>query len=604
MSQWLICGHVLMRQAHQCPGAYMGDFNLNMSKELWFEIKIPGDYRALSEEYGVSPVMARLLHNRGVQGREAVHSFLDADDTGQVYAYEKLPDIEKCTDILEEKIRSGAHIRVIGDYDIDGVCSTYILTCGLHKLGASVDYAIPHRINDGYGLNDRLIREACDAGVDCIITCDNGITAAPQIQLAHELGMTVIVTDHHEVPYHMSGDERIEDIPDADAVVDIKRGDSRYGFTEICGAQVAFKVLAAICDRLRDRDREAMEGLFEFAAFASIGDIMPLTGENRYLVKTGLKALRTTCNKGMRALMRVQGIEGKELEPYHVGFILGPCINATGRLATAENAYELLAAEDDVTAERLAGMLCAMNEDRKDMTERGVKKAEEMSDSEPYLSDRVLVIYLPDTHESIAGIIAGKVREHSGKPTFVLTDGEGCIKGSGRSIDEYDMHEAMTEVADIFDKFGGHRMAAGLSLADGVTPEDFRERINSVCRLTDSDLDVKIRFDMQLPFSFVTAELAGDMERLGPFGVGNTKPLFAAKDVTLHNAKLVGRNSSILRCNAVDPSGRSVSAVCFRDGAALMRLAETRQTVRLLYSVEINEYMGKRSVQIRIEHFC
>ena len=548
--------------------------------------------------------MARLLHNRGVQGREAVHSFLDADDISLAYSYENLPDIDICTDILEEKISSASHIRVIGDYDIDGVCSTYILTCGLHKLGAFVDYAIPHRINDGYGLNERLIREASDAGVDCIITCDNGIAAIPQIKLAHELGMTVIVTDHHEVPYHMLGDERVEDMPEADAVVDIKRADSKYGFTEICGAQVAFKVLAAICDRMGDRDREAMDGLLEYAAFASIGDIMPLTGENRHLVTAGLKRLKETRNKGMRALIRIQQIEGKDLEPYHVGFILGPCINATGRLATAENAYELLATEDDVTAEKLAGMLYAMNEDRKDMTEKGVKEAVEMSDSEPYLSDRVLVIYLPDTHESIAGIIAGKVREHSGKPCFVLTDGEGCIKGSGRSIEEYDMHEAMTEVADLFDKFGGHRMAAGLSLADGVTPDDFRKRINSVCRLTDSDLDVKIRFDMQLPFSFVTAGLAEDIERLGPFGVGNTRPLFAVKDVTLHNTKLVGKNNSILRCNVKDASGRVLPAVCFRDGDALMRLAGTRQTVRLLYSVEINEYMGKRSVQIRIEHFC
>ncbi len=586
------------------PRGVVGDTKYNMPRELWYEIKIPGDYRALSEEYGVSPVMARLLHNREVQGREAVRSFLAADDTDKAYSYEKLPDIDKCTDILEKKIRAGARIRVIGDYDIDGVCSTYILTHGLHKLGAAVDYAIPHRINDGYGLNDRLIREASDAGVDCIITCDNGIAAAPQIRLAHELGMTVIVTDHHEVPYHMSGDERVEDMPDADAIVDIKRADSKYGFTEICGAQVAFKVLAAICDRLGDRSREAMKGLLEFAAFASIGDIMPLTGENRHLVKAGLMKLKETKNKGMRALIRAQQIEGKDLEPYHVGFILGPCINATGRLATAENAYELLATEDDAMAEKLAGMLYAMNEDRKDMTDKGVKKAFEMSDIEPYLSDRVLVIYLPDTHESIAGIIAGKVREHTGKPTFVLTDGEGCIKGSGRSIDEYDMHGAMTEVSDLFDRFGGHRMAAGLSLADGVTPEDFRKRINQTCRLTESDLDIKVRFDLQLPFSFVSTELAEDIERLGPFGMGNTKPLFAAKDVRLYNMKLIGKNSSILRCSAKDASGRTVSAVCFRDGNALMQLAETKRTVKLLYSIEINEYMGRRDVQIRMEHFC
>ncbi|MCR5747674.1 MAG: single-stranded-DNA-specific exonuclease RecJ [Lachnospiraceae bacterium] len=592
-----------------------------MPKELWFETKVPGDYRALSKEYGVSPMMARLINNRlktkagsegrdpqktGNQGldRETVQDFLNADRTDQIFSYEKLPDIKKCTDILEKKIKEGARIRVIGDYDIDGVCSVFILTKGLKKLKAKVDCAIPHRILDGYGLNERLIREASNDGIDCIITCDNGISASKQIDLAHELGMTVIVTDHHEVPYHMVDDKKVEDIPKADAVVDIKRSDSQYGFTEICGAQVAFKVMLALYDRFGDSERKMILEFIEFGAFAAIGDIMPLINENRPWVKLGLKRLEHTENIGMRALMSAQGVSGAELEPYHIGFILGPCINATGRLATADNAYELLACEDIDEAERLAGMLVAMNDERKDMTEKGVKKAIQMADSSPYLSDRVLVIYLKDTHESVAGIIAGKVREHSGKPSFVLTDGESSIKGSGRSIEEYDMYSSMTEVSELFANFGGHKMAAGLSLAENITPEMFRERINDTCHLTEKDLYTKICFDMQLPFSYVTMELAKELLKLGPCGIGNSKPLFAVKDAEIQDAKIVGKNENMLKCNVKDASGSIVPAICFRRGCELSELARGSSRIKLLYSIGINEYKGNSGVQIIIEHFC
>ncbi|MBQ4241241.1 MAG: single-stranded-DNA-specific exonuclease RecJ, partial [Lachnospiraceae bacterium] len=503
-----------------------------MVQEKWFEIKIPGDYRAIAKDYGVSPVMARLLHNRGVGSREEAKAYLDADDTDRVYAYDRLPDIDSCTRILSGMIAGGKHIRVIGDYDIDGVCATYILTKGLRRLGAGADYAIPHRILDGYGLNDRLIREAKEAGVDCIITCDNGISAAAQTELAHELGMTVIVTDHHEVPYHMEGDRKVEDLPGAEAVVDIKREDSEYAFRDICGAQIAFKVVTALCDRMGDRERRAAEGLMELAAFAAIGDVMPLKDENRTLVKQGLIKLEHTENKGMRALLRGQGIEDTVLKPYHVGFILGPCINATGRLATAENAYELLDAAAPEEAERIAGQLIAMNADRKDMTEKGLQRALAIAEDVKHASEKVLVIYLPDTHESVAGIIAGKVREQTGKPSFVLTDGEQGIKGSGRSIDEYDMHSAMTEVSDLFAKFGGHRLAGGLSLTEGVTPDMLSERLNGICTLTDDDIAVKVHFDMQLPFAYADMRLASELSRLEPLGCGNPKPLFAARDVS------------------------------------------------------------------------
>ena len=403
-----------------------------MPKEYWYEIKHPGDYRVISEQFGVSPAMARLLVNRlakkdnagkvRIPTADQVNEYL-FPDASRIYSYEKLPDADKAVDILASAIPEGKKIRVIGDYDIDGVCSTYILTSGLKKAGAAVDHAIPHRITDGYGLNSRLIKEAADDGIDIIITCDNGISAADQIRLAHELGMKVIVTDHHEVPYHMCGEERIEDLPDADAVVDIKRADSSYGFTELCGAVVAFKVLVALYERLGILRDEADEYI-QFAAFATIGDVMPVTGENRAIVSSGLEKLANTSNPGMKALIRAQGIDGSEIRAYHVGFILGPCINATGRLATAENAYELLSAASPDEAERLAEMLVAMNNDRKAMTDKGIKKAIGLAESAGMSDDKVLVIYLQDTHESVAGIIAGRLREHTGKPAFVLTDGE------------------------------------------------------------------------------------------------------------------------------------------------------------------------------------
>lgn len=580
-----------------------------MPRELWYPISIPGDYRELSKVYGVSPAMARLLVNRikGGNKQGPLPSAKDAvdylsPDPSVIYTYEKLPDIEKCTDILQNAISAGKKIRVIGDYDIDGVCSTYILSDGLHKAGAVSDYAIPHRITDGYGLNERLIKEASEAGIDCVITCDNGISASAQIDLAHELGMTIIVTDHHEVPYHMLGDTRVEDIPDADAVVDIKRSDSEYGFTEICGAVVAFKVIAALFDRL-GIDREVLEDYVELAAFATIGDVMPLVKENRALVKEGLRRLKDSDNPGLRALIRAQGIEGRDIMPYHVGFILGPCINATGRLASADNALELLYAEDDVEAARLAEMLVAMNNDRKEMTERGVARAMEMAGSDQMKDDKVLVIYLPDMHESVAGIIAGKVRERTGKPTFVLTDGANEIKGSGRSIDDFDMHELMTKASDLFVKYGGHKMAGGISLKEGVAPEELRERFNTTCGLTDDDLISKIHFDMELPFHYADMDLACDISGLEPFGVGNPRPLFAAKDVVCRNISILGRSKNVLKCRATDAWGTTLDAVYFGEAEKFSEFINAGQGIKILYYPEINEYRNNRSLQINIQSY-
>ncbi len=553
--------------------------------------------------------MARLVVNRltpkgerQLPDAQSVSEYLDPD-ISRIFEYRLLPDIDKCIDILVSVISENKKIRVIGDYDVDGVCATFILSSGLHKAGAIVSHAIPHRIVDGYGLNERLIREAADDGIDCIITCDNGIAAADRIDLAHELGMTVIVTDHHEIPYHMEGEKRIEDIPHADAVVDIKRSDSLYGFTDICGAVIAFKVILALFDRLGISGEEAKE-FIELAAFATIEDVMPLTGENRTLVKTGLDRLKDTRNKGLRALIRAQGVEGIELTTYHAGFVLGPCINATGRLATADNAYDLLAAESDEEAERTASVLVAMNNERKEMTLRGTEEAKRIALGSEMSDDRVLVIYLADTHESVAGIIAGKIRELTGKPAFVLTDGDRCIKGSGRSIDEYDMHKAMTEVSGLFEKFGGHKLAGGLTLKAGVTPEMMREKMNSLCSLTDKDLEKKIRFDMQLPFARADMSLVEDIRKLEPFGTGNPRPRFAASGVRLENMKVCGRNRNTLKCRASDAYGTAVEAVYFGDADALAEYASDNGPLKILYYPDINEYRQMRSLEIRIESYC
>lgn len=580
-----------------------------MPKELWFEKRIPGDYRALSETYGVSPAMARLLVSRladragGVlPSAEQVREYLEPD-ISVIYSYRELPDIDKAIDILSSMISDEKRIRVIGDYDIDGVCSTYILNSGLLKAGAVADHAIPHRITDGYGLNERLIREAAHDGIDCIITCDNGISASEQIRLAHELGMVIIVTDHHEIPFHMENGRKKEDLPDADAVVDIKREDSSYGFTGLCGAVVAFKVLAALYERLGIPAEEAEEYV-ELAAFATVGDVMPLRDENRTIVKAGLEALRHTKRPGMKALIRAQGIQGMMITAYHVGFVLGPCINATGRLATAENAYELLAAADDEEGERLALMLVSMNNERKEVTDRGIERALDIADSLSYRDDRVLVIYLTDTHESVAGIIAGRVREKTGKPTFILTDGESGIKGSGRSIDEYDMYEAMTAVSDLFDKYGGHKMAGGLSLKEGVTPEMMKQRLNEVCTLTEKDLTPKIRFDMQLPFSHADADLVSDMKRLEPFGAGNTRPLFALKDVMFRNINVSGRNGNVIKGIASDEYGTSRNFVFFGDADEFCEASSEGNKLKILYYPEINEYRGESTLQMHIQSYC
>lgn len=502
--------------------------------------------------------------------------------------------------LLLEKIRAGASIRIIGDYDIDGVNATHILVTGLRRVGAQVDTVIPDRLKDGYGINEHLIEQAKEAGIDTIVTCDNGIAAAKEIAYAKELGMTVIVTDHHEIPYREAEDStRTTILPPADVIVNPKQADCPYPYKKLCGAAVAWRLVEVLYQEA-GVPREEFLDLAQFAAVATIGDIMDLTGENRILVKYGLKQLADTTNPGYRALLAVNGLEGKKLTAYHIGFVIGPCINASGRLDTAKRALELLGASSKTEAEKLAGDLKALNDSRKDLTAKGTTEAIRLIEETDLGQDKVLVVYLPDCHESLAGIIAGRIRERYFRPCFVLTDGEEGVKGSGRSIPGYHMFEEMTKVAELFTKFGGHPMAAGLSIPT-ENVELLRKRLNENCRLTDADLIPKLSYDAVLPIQYAGEQIIKELELLEPFGKENDKPLFAAANVRVKSARVIGKNRNVLKTVLEDDKGSRLEGISFGDVEADLHYIESKDTVCLLYYPEINEFQGRRTVQAVIE---
>ena len=580
--------------------------------EKWVIRAISGDYVEMGNKYGISPVTARILRNRGLVEDEDIRAFLDPDPSildSKEYSGHNMADMDKGVSIGAEKIKSGKKIRIIGDYDIDGVSSVYILLKGIREAGGNVDHFIPHRIRDGYGLNENTIRDAVRDGVDTIITCDNGISAMDEISLAKDEGLTVIVTDHHEIPFHMDGEERVEDLPGADAVIDPKRSDCPYPYKSICGAYVAYKFLCCLYEELHiPKDR--YEKYLEIAAFATIGDVMPLTKENRILVTEGLRRLKDTKNPGLRSLISANSLEGKELTPYHVGFVLGPCLNAAGRLYDAEDALGLLLSESEEEAREKARILREMNDSRKSLTEKGTARALETASSPEYEGDSVLVIFLDDCHESIAGIIAGRVREQTGKPAFILTEGmtsegEPCYKGSGRSIDSYHMYDEMNKVKDLFIRFGGHAKAAGLSIPKEKFGE-LRERLNRNSALSKEDLYIRVMIDMELPFSMINFSLIEELDRLKPFGTENERPLFAARDVRLSDLRVLGSSGNVLKGKASDSRGTYISFVSFGSDAEEKKLLiedlqRQGQGIKIVFSPEINEFRGEKTLQLVIE---
>lgn len=584
--------------------------------ERWVLLRKGADFEAIGKKYQISPRLACLIRNRDVIGEEAVDRYLNGT-ISDLYDGMLMKDMDKAIDILKEKIMEDKKIRVIGDYDIDGVNATYILLEGLERLGADVDSDIPDRISDGYGLNRHLVERAYEAGVDTLITCDNGIAAADEIAYGKEMGMTVIVTDHHEVPFDEHDGEKRYRIPPADAVMDPKQPDCLYPFKGLCGAAVAYKLMEALWESM-GKDSADLDDLIENVAIATIGDVMDLEDENRIFVKEGLQMLRRTKNPGLKALIECTGIDKNSLNSYHIGFVLGPCINASGRLDTAKRALELLRAGTQKEADILAGDLKALNDSRKDMTEEAVKQAEEQVETTTISKDKVLVVYLPDCHESLAGIVAGRIRENYYKPVFVLTDAEEGVKGSGRSIDGYHMYEELNKCKEFLTKFGGHRLAAGLSLPKENVGK-FREMLNKNCTLTEEEMKEKVTIDMEMPFGCVTEGLVKELELLEPFGKGNTKPVFAARDVTLLGARILGKNRNVLKLQVQDVNGCRIEAMLFHHAddflgkleeqygktevEALLKGRGRQIRISMTYYPDINEYMGEKTPQIVVTHY-
>lgn len=566
-----------------------------MAEQIWMLQTKRADFDGIARQFGIDPVTARVIRNRGIEGQENIERYLYGNLDG-LYSPWLLKDMRLAVDVLKEKLAEGQKIRIVGDYDIDGVCATYILYQALKRLGGRVDYAIPDRIKDGYGINESMIQAAKEDEIDTILTCDNGISAFSQIQLAREFGMTVVVTDHHEVP--MDGEREI--LPPADAVIDPKQKGCSYPFSEICGAVVAYKLVWALYEEFGVSREEWLE-LLEFAAIATVGDVMKLQDENRIIVKHGLKKLGRTKNVGLRKLAEKTNLDLKNITAYHIGFVIGPCLNAGGRLQTAKLALSMLLSEDEDEAETLAQELKELNDMRKDMTEQWTAEAKVLADTQ-YRDDKVLVIFLPECHESLAGIIAGRLREYCQKPAIVLTRSEEAVKGSGRSIEAYHMFQKLSEVKELMLKFGGHPMAAGLSLLE-ENIDSFRRQLNEKSGLTEEDFKAKLWIDVPMPIDYIRERLVEELKILEPFGQGNEKPLFAQKKVRIRSCRIIGKNKNVVKMVLEGSSGMPMDGILFTDGIAFEEERKGRTLMDIIYYPEINEYNGNRSLQVVIRNY-
>ena len=569
--------------------------------EKWMVYNKKADFQKIGSEFGIDPVIARLIRNRDIQDMKEIRSYLYGT-LAEIPSPWKMKDMERAVQILQKKITQKKKIRIIGDYDIDGVTATCILLKGLKRLNANVDTYIPDRVKDGYGMHEQLIDKALEDGIDTILTCDNGIAAAAEIEYAKKEGLTVIVTDHHDIPFRDTEDGRIWIIPKADAVVNPKQNDCLYPNKNICGAVVAWKLIWALYERL-GIDSDEIWDFLELAAIATVGDVMDLQGENRIIVKKGLKKLSSTSFEGLKALICVNNLEGAEITAYHVGFVIGPCINASGRLDTAARSLELLLADNMEDAMKLADDLYDLNQSRKAMTEQGKEQAIQSIEENNLGKDRVLVVYLPDCHESLAGIIAGRIREAYNKPVFVLTKGVDGEKGSGRSIEAYSMYEELVKCSDLLTQFGGHPMAAGLSMEE-KNVELFRRRLNDNCTLTEQDLIPKIMIDVPMPISYLSKKLTEQLKVLEPFGKGNSKPLFAQKNLRAVGIRVLGRNRNVAKMLLIDENGIKMDAVYFGEAQEFVDFVQAHDTISVTYYPEINVFQGRENLQVVIKNYC
>ena len=561
----------------------------------WMLYAKKADFNKIAEEFHINPVTARVMRNRDVSGQEAIRRYLYGT-MADLYSPGLLKDGEKAADILKEKTEAGKWIRIVGDYDIDGVCSTYLLFQALKRVGARVDYEIPDRVKDGYGINEQIIEAAARDGVDTILTCDNGISAVAQMERAKELGMTVIITDHHDIA--KEGEKDI--LPHADAIVNPKQQDCPYPWKEICGAVVAYKLIQILYGKFHI-PAEEWEEMIEFAAIATVGDVMRLREENRILVREGLARLPLSKSLGLKKLVEKNDLDIAQVSAFHIGFVIGPCLNAGGRLQTAKMALRLLLSQDQEEADKLAQELKELNDQRKDMTSQGVEEAAVQVD-ENYMDDKVLVVYLPECHESLAGIIAGRLRERYHKPSIVLTRAADGVKGSGRSIEGYHMFEALLEVKELLTKFGGHPMAAGLSLEE-ANVDRFRQALNRNARLTEEDFIPKIWIDVAMPIEYVSEPLIQELKMLEPFGQGNEKPQFAQKAMRVRSARVVGKNRNAVKLSMVTPGGAAVDGILFTEGDRFMEEMGAKREMDVIYYPDINEYNGNRTIQMVVKEY-
>ena len=566
-----------------------------MTTAKWMLYAKKADFNGIGTHFHISPVIARIIRNRDVCGDENIEKYLRGT-WKDLYSPHRLKDADLAAGLLLEKIRQGKRIRIVGDYDIDGVCSTYLLYKGLKRLGAAVDYEIPDRIKDGYGINIQIVEAAAEDNIDTILTCDNGISAIDQMKRARELGMTVIVTDHHDIV--KVGEEDV--LPEADAIVNPKQSADTYPWKEICGGMVAYKLIQILYEKA-GIDWEEWLAMIEFAAIATVGDVMKLQDENRIVVKEGLRRAAQTKSVGLRKLVEKNNLDITALSAYHIGFVIGPCLNAGGRLQTAKLALRLLLCEDEQLADELAQELKDLNDQRKDMTADGLVQAAEQVEAK-YMDDKVLVVFLPDCHESLAGIIAGRLREKYHKPSFVLTRAEDGVKGSGRSIEGYHMFEALVEVKGLLSKFGGHPMAAGFSLPE-ENIEAFRRRLNEVCTLTEEELQAKVVIDVPMPITYITKNLIRQLSLLEPFGKGNTKPLFAQKGLTVLNYRIFGKNRNVVKVQLADAGGYQMDGVYFGEGEAFAAYVDAHPTLSVAYYPSIDTWNGRDKLQINIQSY-
>lgn len=531
-------------------------------KEKWVVSAKKADFQAIGQHFGIDPVLARIMRNRGLTDLQEMNLYLHGTRT-DLNDPHLLKDADLAAQILREKIKEKKRIRIIGDYDIDGIQSTYILYCALRRLGADADFVIPDRILDGYGLNEHLVTRASQDGIDTILTCDNGISAIDQIHLARSLGMTVVVTDHHEVPFTEVDGVRREKVCEADAVVNPKQQACHYPFKKLCGAAVAFKLVQVLYEVFGLEVSEA-DCFIENAGFATVGDVMDLQGENRILVKLGLEMLNRTTNIGMKALILQNKLTMGAIKSHDIGFRIGPCLNASGRLDTARLSLKLLLCESETEAAVLAEEIVELNESRKLLTMHAVEQAKEIAQQEEYVNDRVLVIFLPDCHESLAGIVAGRIREAYYRPTLVVTRSEHGAKGSGRSIESYSMYEELCKCEEYLTQFGGHPMAAGFSLKEADI-DAFRRKLNEVCTLTEEELRPKVVIDVPMPISYITERLVNQLGCLEPFGKGNEKPVFADRNLVIERLRICGKEGRVFQMKVRNAAGVSMDAVYFGD---------------------------------------